>query len=165
MYWKINGTSHITNNEIMVWFVEGWIVERNGHPINWVKATTATTKEKAQCLGNGTMNKPKVGKSSDVTKSSQRSQEGTSARHVCVKLEKDGSTYNVHMPSPTKPLSNENINKVEKILDLKREVWKLANVCFKQFEKKKKGLQDHLIGLKFSMEDRKLAYEIIKGKI
>ncbi len=62
-------------------------------------------------------------------------------------------------------MSNENINKVDKILDLKHEVWKLANVCFKQFEEKEKGLQDHLIGLKFSMEDRKLACEIIKGKI
>jgi hypothetical protein len=25
LYWKINGTSHITNNELMVWFVKGWI--------------------------------------------------------------------------------------------------------------------------------------------
>jgi hypothetical protein len=25
LYWKINGTSHITNNEFMYWFVRGWI--------------------------------------------------------------------------------------------------------------------------------------------
>jgi hypothetical protein len=36
---------------------------------------------------------------------------------------------------------------------------------FKHLEKKRKILQDHLISLKFSMEDRKLAREIIKGKI
>jgi hypothetical protein len=77
----------------------------------------------------------------------------------------DGSMSNVDTPAPTKPLSNEDINRVDKVLDLKHEVWKLANVCFKQFEEKKKGLQDHLIGLKFIMEDRKLAYEITKGKI
>jgi hypothetical protein len=82
-----------------------------------------------------------------------------------VKLEKDGSMYNVDMTFPTKPLSNENTNKVEKALYLKHEVWKLANVCFKQLEEKKKGLQDHLISLKFTMEDCKLACEITEGKI
>jgi hypothetical protein len=48
-----------------------------------------------------------------------------------VKLEKDGSMYNVNMTFLRKPLSNENINRVEKALYLKHEVWKLANVCFK----------------------------------
>jgi hypothetical protein len=48
---------------------------------------------------------------------------------------------------------------------LNMRLWKLANVCFKQLEEKKKGLQDHLIGLKFSMEDCKLACEITEGKI
>jgi hypothetical protein len=33
LYWKIYGTKHITNNELMVWFVKGWIIKRNGHPI------------------------------------------------------------------------------------------------------------------------------------
>jgi hypothetical protein len=82
-----------------------------------------------------------------------------------VKLEKDGSMFDVNMLAPTKPLSNEDINKVEKVLDLKHEVWKLANIHFRQFEKKKKGFQDHLLGLKFIMKDHKLAYEITKGKI
>jgi hypothetical protein len=27
LYYKINGTRHITNNELMVWFVKGWIVQ------------------------------------------------------------------------------------------------------------------------------------------
>ncbi len=47
----------------MVWFVKGWIVEQNEHPINGVKVVGAITKEKAWHLGNGTMNKPKVEKS------------------------------------------------------------------------------------------------------
>jgi hypothetical protein len=38
LYRKIYGTGHITNNELMVLFVKGWMVEWNGHPINW--ATT-----------------------------------------------------------------------------------------------------------------------------
>jgi hypothetical protein len=47
LYWKIYGTRHITNNELMVWFVKGWIVEWNGHPINWATTVAATAKEKA----------------------------------------------------------------------------------------------------------------------
>jgi hypothetical protein len=27
LYWKINGIGHTTNNELMVWFVKGWIIE------------------------------------------------------------------------------------------------------------------------------------------
>jgi hypothetical protein len=46
LYWKIYGTWHITNNELMVWFVKGWIVEWNGHPINWAIIAIATIKEK-----------------------------------------------------------------------------------------------------------------------
>jgi len=34
LYWKIYGIGHITNNELMVWFVKGWITQWNGHPIN-----------------------------------------------------------------------------------------------------------------------------------
>jgi hypothetical protein len=44
---KIYGTGDITNNELMVWFVKGWIVEWNGHLINWATIVAGTTKEKA----------------------------------------------------------------------------------------------------------------------
>ncbi len=47
LYWKINGNGNITNNELMVWFVKGWIVEWNGHPINWAKVVATNAKEKA----------------------------------------------------------------------------------------------------------------------
>ncbi len=47
----------------------------------------------------------------------------------------------VDMLAPTKPLFNEDIKRVEKVLDLKHEVWKLADVCFKQFEEKKKDFK------------------------
>jgi ERCC4-related helicase len=58
-----------------------------------------------------------------------------------VKLEKDGNMSYVDMLAPTKPLFNEDIKRVEKVLDLKHEVWKLADVCFKQFEEKKKDFK------------------------
>jgi hypothetical protein len=52
-----------------------------------------------------------------------------------------------------KPLPCENITSVEKVLDLKHEVWKLTKLHVKYLEGKRKKLQDHLIGLKFSMDD------------
>lgn len=46
LYWRVYGTCHITNNEIMVRLVRGWIVECNGHNINWAKAIASIAKEK-----------------------------------------------------------------------------------------------------------------------
>jgi hypothetical protein len=52
-----------------------------------------------------------------------------------------------------KPLFKERITMVETIVDLKHEVCKLTKLCVKQLEEKKKGLQNHFIGLKFNMDD------------
>jgi hypothetical protein len=52
LYWKIDGIAHITNNELMLWFVKGWIVERKGHLINWVVVVVAITKEKGSMHGH-----------------------------------------------------------------------------------------------------------------
>jgi hypothetical protein len=51
----------------MVWFVKGWIVEQNGHPINWATIVVVIVKEKAWHLG--TINKSK----SEKSNSSERS--------------------------------------------------------------------------------------------
>jgi hypothetical protein len=37
LYWKINDTSHITNNELMVWFVKGWIIDIRDIPLTRLK--------------------------------------------------------------------------------------------------------------------------------
>jgi hypothetical protein len=52
-----------------------------------------------------------------------------------------------------KPLFKEMITMVETIANLKHEVCKLTKLRVKQLEEKKKGLQNHLITLKFSMGD------------
>ncbi len=52
-----------------------------------------------------------------------------------------------------KPLSKERITMVKTIVNLKHEVYKLIKLRVKQLEEKKKGLQNHLISLKFSMDD------------
>ncbi len=55
-----------------------------------------------------------------------------------------------------KPLSKERITMVEIIANLKHEVCKLTKLRVKQLEEKNKGLQNHLISLKFNMDDWKL---------
>jgi len=52
-----------------------------------------------------------------------------------------------------KPLFKERITMVETIVNLKHEVCKLTKLCVKQLEEKKKGLENHLISLKFNMDD------------
>jgi hypothetical protein len=47
LYWKIYGNGHITNNEVYLWLVKGWIVENKGHLVNWVEVAIATVWEKA----------------------------------------------------------------------------------------------------------------------
>jgi ribosomal protein L21 len=68
------------------------------------------------------------------------------------KLGRNATMENV-TTSTGKPLSKERIIVVETITNLKHEVCKLIKLRAKQLEEKKKGLQNHLISLKFSMGD------------
>ncbi len=36
LYKKVYGSSTMTNNEFMKWFVTNYIIKAKGHPINWV---------------------------------------------------------------------------------------------------------------------------------
>jgi hypothetical protein len=47
IYWKIFGTSTITNNEMPALIVCGYIAQTKGCLINWVKVAEFTAKEKA----------------------------------------------------------------------------------------------------------------------
>jgi hypothetical protein len=33
-YWQVYGTNQVTNNELMIWFVKGYITQEKGHKIN-----------------------------------------------------------------------------------------------------------------------------------
>jgi hypothetical protein len=69
-----------------------------------------------------------------------------------VELEKVASLESASMPLVLQ-ISDEGIIKVEKVANLKHEVWKLTKLRVRQLEEKNKGLQNHLIGLKFNMDD------------
>ncbi len=149
LYWKINGTGHNINNELMGWFVKGWKAGQNGHPINQVVTIAATIKEKHGHLGTQMKSK---GEKLDVNEGSRPSLEVIDLGHVDQKDGKDVNILNLHMLWRN-PMFKEDIAKVEKIVDLKHEVQKLNKVQLKLLEDKKRGLQDILLGLKFNMED------------
>jgi hypothetical protein len=80
------------------------------------------------------------------------------------KVPKDTNMENASKPS-SKPLPCENITNVEKVANLKHEVWKLTKLHVKHLEEKMKKLQDHLISLNFSMDDQKLQLAKVKSSI
>jgi hypothetical protein len=34
LYWQVYGTNQVTNDELMIWFVKGYIAHEKGHKIN-----------------------------------------------------------------------------------------------------------------------------------
>jgi hypothetical protein len=141
----------------MLWFVKGWIAEQKGHPVNWVVVVVVITKEKVQHMG---IIKPKLERS-DVNEGSLQSFDGLSiVGNIVEKEEKD-----VNMLFMRKPTSDEKVGKVKKNVDMKCEVLKLTRVHMKQLEGKRKGLQDHLLCLKFNMEDQKLACVEVEKRV
>ncbi len=42
IYYKLFGTSIITNNDMPKWIVHGYIAHTKGHLINWAKAAEST---------------------------------------------------------------------------------------------------------------------------
>jgi hypothetical protein len=48
IYWRVFGTSSVTNNEIFESIMHGFIAQGKGIDINWAKVVESTTKEKAR---------------------------------------------------------------------------------------------------------------------
>ncbi len=86
---------HITNNELIVWFLKGQIAQQKGCPINWVVVAAANTKVKALRLG--TQMKPK-GNISYVSDCLWPSQEAIDKGDVDQKEGKYVKFLNANMP-------------------------------------------------------------------
>jgi hypothetical protein len=48
IYWRVFGTSIVTNNEVPLWIVCGYITQTKNIENNWEKAVTSTTREKTR---------------------------------------------------------------------------------------------------------------------
>jgi hypothetical protein len=81
------------------------------------------------------------------------SQEAIDKGDVDQKEGKDVNILNANMPF-RKPISNEDIGKVPKNLELKHELWKLNKVQLKQLEEKKRHLQEGICKLEYIIFDQ-----------
>lgn len=48
LYWQVYGTNQVANNELMIWFVKGYITQGKGHKVNWAKVIALASREKVQ---------------------------------------------------------------------------------------------------------------------
>jgi hypothetical protein len=46
LYWQIFGTSHVTNNDLAGWIVNGYIAQEMGEDVDWATAAASTAKER-----------------------------------------------------------------------------------------------------------------------
>ncbi len=135
----------------MVWFVKGWVAHRNGHPNNQVIIVATTTKEKARCASIAS--KPKVKKLDVSEGSTQCSLEVVIIDDLPrMTLNKVANMFTTFMELK-KHVPNEEVSKVETILELKHEIWKLNKLHLKQLEEEKNGYSERLISLKVNMDD------------
>jgi hypothetical protein len=50
LYWQCYGTNDITNNEIQLWFVKGYVAGKKGEKLNWCAATARILRLKVGCM-------------------------------------------------------------------------------------------------------------------
>jgi hypothetical protein len=95
------------------------------------------SKGKNQCYN--TMKQPKMERL-DFSEGSQQFREGL--QYEGIVSQKEGNDVDISNKSThgKKHVSTKNINKVEKYLELKHEMWKLNKVQLKQLEDKKRKL-------------------------
>ncbi len=120
LYWKIYGTSHITNNELYLWLGKSWIAETKGHLVNWVETIVVPAQETAQCMNIGSLLKGHCTNSSKCSDRSKR-QGVTSQNHKNLDsnafISKDQNLIIV-------PATMEEIRDVDKLLDFKHDMRK-----------------------------------------
>jgi hypothetical protein len=75
----------------MAWLVKGWVVERNGHPINWAKATVSIAKEKAQHLNMNPLMQANKVERIEISEGSNRSHGALAIGQTSSKPKKDCS--------------------------------------------------------------------------
>ncbi len=86
LYWRVYGTCHITNNDIMAWLVKGWITKCNGHKINWTKVTTCIAKKKARRSTMNNSGKALKMERLELNEGSERSQGALATRVIYANL-------------------------------------------------------------------------------
>ncbi len=122
LYWRVYGIGHLTNNEIMVWLVIGWIVECNGHKINWAKTTTSIAKEKTWWSTMNNYRKALKMERLELSESLERSQGALATWVISINLGNTFTPQNNHK-SKKNMVSIKVVANVQRLLELKHELW------------------------------------------
>ncbi len=150
--WQIYGTSFITNNDLVVWVVKGFIVQEKGIEINWVAAATWTAKEKCRKMEVLALKF-----------------EGTDLSGPCVsrKLSTNGNSTksNVHLVSDCEALKTScstcpygvvanYLKQVEDLVSCLFELLKCSQFKVEHLQCEKMKAGENLIGHRFAMVDQ-----------
>ncbi len=155
LYWKIYGSGHITNNELYLWFVKGWIAKNEGHPVNWVEAAAIITQEKSQQMTSGSLSRGPSDKSNFNDGFKQPSCVGISFQFDYPTILESNISALEGSIFTRKPPIMEHIKEAEKLFDFKHDLQKMLKANLKQLEEKRQKMQKRLVGLCYNMEDPK----------
>ncbi len=179
IYWRVFGMSIVTNNEMPTWIMCGIITQSNVNQINWAKATESIGKEKAckdevrtcdhllsmekemPTNSGGSLNLSSLNPNGEPLRSQlQPTKPGLEdvdvATHVAVIEE--CLQFLQHTKYPTSVLV-EDITKVTKLLELKKELHKVCKVKIKSLKSKHGVVSNKLLGMKSNMDDMKHVME------
>lgn len=183
LYSKIYGTEDVTNNEFMMWVVRGFILECKGDAVDWATAAASTAREKAdrcqreldkcklpdaensQGLGSegaaaGSCGSPPV--YSFANQSGKQVTKPVTKPVVKVGSGRKGAPTNPSKMSSTLSqdrctISRADLAAVQDVLKVELQLLESANSKVLSLSESRKKEADRIIGLRYSMDDRKSA--------
>jgi hypothetical protein len=185
LYGKIYGTEDVTNNEFMLWVVKGFILECKDEDVDWATAAASTAREKAdrcqreldKCrfiesgLGYGGNSQGSAGASGGSPPVySFLSKGGKSSTKLGIGKRSESSNltkFTSGVSEERHPVSQADLAAVQDVLQSEIESLHFANMRLSLLVEARKKEGDQIIGLRYSMDDRKSAAreseETVKG--
>jgi hypothetical protein len=129
------------NNELYLRFVKGWVARNEGHLVNWAKATTTITQEKARQMTSSSLSR-------GLDDTSNFNDGFRQPSCVGISFQFDYPTildFNISALEGSiltrKPPIMEDIKEAKKLLDFKHDLQKIVKANLKQLEEKRQKLQ------------------------
>ena len=178
LYGKIYETQDVTNNEFMLWIVKGFILECKGEAIDWATAATSTAREKAdRCQRE--LDKMRLPDSPNSSGGNLQGAAGVSGGNLasysfgkkCVKLSTklangrravssiEEAIFSSNLSEERRPVSEVDLAAVEDLLKLESQLLDTVDGKVSFLAEVRKKEADRIIGLRYSMDDRKSAVE------
>lgn len=174
LYAKIYGTTTVTNNEWSGWVVKGYICESKNKKVDWATAAASTAKEKAdRCERELTRARMSDSANSTGANSSGGLPKRSGGVSGCSKpgftssskpvgfgkvvSSKSGILSTVTEDHCRRGVTESDIAEVEDVLKVEIGLLDSANSKVQFLDSSRKRETDRIIGLRYSMDDRKSA--------